>query len=296
MKKQILISAALISAMVLGTACGAAGNANTSEKPAAESQAAEDTSSVEEAPVEEAEEEAPADEVIDVPADEGTSVSVSALENEMKIEVNYNASTGANWRVYDEEKVEESGEVSYKANDESVGLGGGGIETRTFNATEEGAGSLILKCAQYWEGGQVFGEYLVEYTIDKDLNFQDINVTDITITDSYKLDLLDDTLTLTVDSNNTTGYSWMVNEATNLEVVSNDYEKNEESDAELLGAPGKQVIKFKATETGEADAILVYARGNDEEAAKAYKVKSYVDEENCVTEATLCRVMTAAEC
>ncbi len=67
-------------------------------------------------------------------------------------------------------------------------------------------------------------------------------------------------ITITLDSNPSTGYSWYVSENSeigNLKLVSQDFKQQE---TKKVGAGGRQVFKFKAARKGEATLILEYER------------------------------------
>lgn len=75
-----------------------------------------------------------------------------------------------------------------------------------------------------------------------------------------------DGLTIELDSNPSTGYRWMIDETsmpTDLELLSKAFI---EPDADLVGAPGKQVFLFEATSTGAGILRLEYLRPFDEPA------------------------------
>jgi inhibitor of cysteine peptidase len=67
------------------------------------------------------------------------------------------------------------------------------------------------------------------------------------------------TLTIKLEGNPTTGYSWEVVESEGA-IVQQVGEPEFEADSDLLGAPGTQTLRFEAVETGQMELKLVYQR------------------------------------
>jgi len=70
---------------------------------------------------------------------------------------------------------------------------------------------------------------------------------------------------LVLESNPTTGYSWQLAEPLDedvVELVSSEFEKKtpEESEGEIVGAPGEEVWTFEAIAEGETEITLEYVR------------------------------------
>ena len=71
-----------------------------------------------------------------------------------------------------------------------------------------------------------------------------------------------DTLTLILKSNPTTGYSWVfenLNYESTLELISSDY-VGDLVPEEICGAGGKQILVFKAIKQGVSDINIIYVR------------------------------------
>jgi len=67
------------------------------------------------------------------------------------------------------------------------------------------------------------------------------------------------TLTIKLEGNPTTGYSWEVVES-NDAILQQVGEAEFEPESDLLGAPGTQTLRFEAMETGQMELKLVYRR------------------------------------
>jgi inhibitor of cysteine peptidase len=67
------------------------------------------------------------------------------------------------------------------------------------------------------------------------------------------------TLTIKLEANPTTGYTWEVVE-TEGAILRQVGDPEFEADSDLLGAPGTQTLSFEATEAGHMELRLVYHR------------------------------------
>lgn len=73
---------------------------------------------------------------------------------------------------------------------------------------------------------------------------------------------VEDTVIIRLESNPTTGYSWILNENTDTSIVSmvdSEYIQSAE-DEELVGAGGHEVLTFKAVSKGKTSIVLNYER------------------------------------
>ena len=89
-----------------------------------------------------------------------------------------------------------------------------------------------------------------------------------------------DKITITLCSNPTTGYQWdyeIVGEDTLME---EDHDFQEPEDEELMGAPGKDIWTFEATDVGTAEIRMEYSRSfeSSEQAEWTYVVYVTVQE------------------
>ena len=90
------------------------------------------------------------------------------------------------------------------------------------------------------------------------------NVTQITASDNGKQISIEpgDVITITLESNPTTGYSWQVLEIDNAILVQDgapEY-KQDSGSAGLVGAGGTETFRFKAAEPGQTSLKLGYMR------------------------------------
>lgn len=68
-------------------------------------------------------------------------------------------------------------------------------------------------------------------------------------------------LSIRLGSNPSTGFSWVVDfDKQYIELISEEFEENGGGASGLVGAPGKQVFKFKGIQTGQTDIIFSYIR------------------------------------
>lgn len=67
------------------------------------------------------------------------------------------------------------------------------------------------------------------------------------------------TVTVTLKSNPTTGYSWQVSQTEELFQVSRSYLQNEHPEG-MVGAGGNETFKFIPLKTGRTEVTLTYAR------------------------------------
>jgi len=85
-----------------------------------------------------------------------------------------------------------------------------------------------------------------------------------------------DRFDLRLESNATTGYSWVLDEASTGDVVELADEAYIEPDTDALGAPGEQVFTFEAVEPGTTTLRLEYVRPFEDEPAPAEMVELVV--------------------
>jgi predicted secreted protein len=65
---------------------------------------------------------------------------------------------------------------------------------------------------------------------------------------------------ITLDSNPTTGYEWQIASVSNPDVVGFVSSQYIPPESQLLGAAGKQILTFNATQEGNATVMLQYVR------------------------------------
>lgn len=71
------------------------------------------------------------------------------------------------------------------------------------------------------------------------------------------------TMTLSLDSNPTTGYSWTATQDTELFDISDEYIENQHEDG-MVGVGGRQVFTLEPKASGTTDVIFTYARSWEE--------------------------------
>ena len=83
-----------------------------------------------------------------------------------------------------------------------------------------------------------------------------------------------DTLTLRLESNGTTGYSWAVTRLpSNLRLTGEESEAPPQTDPPIAGAPGAQVFRFAATGPRRGTLRLAYRRaGSERRAAETFRL------------------------
>jgi inhibitor of cysteine peptidase len=86
------------------------------------------------------------------------------------------------------------------------------------------------------------------------------------------------TLTIKLEGNPTTGYSWEVVE-TEGAILQQVGEAEFEPESDLLGAPGTQTLRFEAVDTGKMELKLVYRRSweTDVEPLETFTVQVTVE-------------------
>jgi inhibitor of cysteine peptidase len=68
-------------------------------------------------------------------------------------------------------------------------------------------------------------------------------------------------LTVALESNPTTGYSWKYDyDKTILNLVNEEYKADSKADKQLVGAGGTQLTKFKALKSGQTAVTFTYRR------------------------------------
>lgn len=92
---------------------------------------------------------------------------------------------------------------------------------------------------------------------------------------------VEDTVVIRLESNPTTGYSWILDEKTDTSIVSvvdSEYVQSGE-DEELVGAGGHEIFTFKALTGGNTVIILNYERPweEDEEPLETFEINISVN-------------------
>lgn len=107
-----------------------------------------------------------------------------------------------------------------------------------------------------------------------------------------------DTITIKIPENATTGYTWMIENAENMEQISDEFEpatnESEDPDAQLAGAGGTRILVFKVT-GAEPVVHLNHGRSWDASTYKAYTLNVEADENMNIYSASFCQVVNNAE-
>jgi inhibitor of cysteine peptidase len=90
-----------------------------------------------------------------------------------------------------------------------------------------------------------------------------------------------DTVVIRLESNPTTGYSWILDEKTDTSIVSaadSEYVQSVK-DEELVGAGGHEIFTFKAASKGKTSIVLNYERPweEDEEPLETFEINISVN-------------------
>ena len=98
------------------------------------------------------------------------------------------------------------------------------------------------------------------------------NITELTFDNKGSSVVLEkgDKINIKLESNPTTGYSWILSKETDTTIVSLIDSKfvQTEKEEELVGAGGYEVFTFQAKKSGQTEIILAYQRSWEEEELK----------------------------
>jgi predicted secreted protein len=211
------------------------------------------------------------------PALGGNSTLEVELGSTFTLEMDANPSTGFQWSLA---APLNAGIVSLIGK-EYTGpatdmVGAPGKEIWTFRAVGNGAEVISLAYSQPWDEEtppavtKVFNVNVVPaapetptYTIPTFTILPTFTTIPITPSGRQVVLSVGGTLTLTLESNASTGYAWRLDSISDPAVVayvSNEYVPPEpvEGDMMIVGAPGEEVWKFRATASGQATIKMSY--------------------------------------
>jgi predicted secreted protein len=142
---------------------------------------------------------------------------------------------------------------------ESSAPGARGNDVWTFEALSQGTSTIFMECKQPWnpsgQPAQVFGLIVVVNTsiivnVDASYSGQEVEIT------------LNDCLTVTLDSNPSTGFQWSqqaeISDPAVLAQTDYRYVPPPESNPPIAGAPGKDIWTFKALNQGTSTISMEY--------------------------------------
>ena len=205
--------------------------------------------------------------------DNGKTIKVK-VGDVIRVKLKSNRTTGYSWALTGktDAKVLKSGEVEYKVDEHPAGMVGvGGNDFCTFTALAPGKTEIALGYARPWEKdkepAQAF-KLTVEVEADAkaatDAKAAPAVAKEVRLNDgdngkTVKV-AVDGTVTLTLESNPTTGFSWIgVDKADKdiLKLERNDYKQNA-SPAGMVGVGGRDTIVYRALKKGKAKIDLTY--------------------------------------
>ena len=208
--------------------------------------------------------------------DNGKTLKVK-VGDVIRVKLKSNRTTGYSWALTGktDAKVLKSGEVEYKVDEHPAGMVGvGGNDFCTFTALAPGKTEIALGYARPWEKdkepAQAF-KLTVEVEADaKAAPAADAKAAAPAAAKEVRLNdgdngktvkvAVDGTVTLTLESNPTTGFSWTgvdkVDKAI-LKLERNDYKQNA-SPAGMVGVGGRDTIVYRALKKGKAKIDLTY--------------------------------------
>ena len=211
--------------------------------------------------------------------DNGKTLKVK-VGDVIQIKLKSNRTTGYSWALTGktDAKVLKSGEVEYKVDEHPAGMVGvGGNDFCLFTALAPGKTEIALGYARPWEKdkepAQAF-KLTVEVEAAAVAPASDAKAADTKAAPAAAKEVrlndgdngktvkvaVDGTVTLTLESNPTTGFSWIgVDKADKdiLKLERNDY-KEKDHPAGMLGVGGRNTIVYRALKKGKAKIDLTY--------------------------------------
>ena len=211
--------------------------------------------------------------------DNGKTLKVK-VGDVVRIKLRSNRTTGYSWALTGktDAKVLKSGEVEYKVDEHPAGMVGvGGNDFCLFTALAPGKTEIALGYARPWEKdkepAQAF-KLTVEVEAAAVAPASDAKAADTKAAPAAAKEVrlndgdngktvkvaVDGTVTLTLESNPTTGFSWIgVDKADKdiLKLERNDY-KEKDHPAGMLGVGGRNTIVYRALKKGKAKIELTY--------------------------------------
>ena len=205
--------------------------------------------------------------------DDGKSVTVHPGDT-VRIKLKSNRTTGYSWALSGklDEKVLKSEGNEYKVDEHPAGMVGvGGSDVWTFKALAAGKTEIVLGYARPWEKDKAPAQaFKLTVVVDgasapaADAKTASAASKDVRLNDGDNGKTVQvgvgGTVTLTLESNPTTGFSWNKVEDVDksiLKLEKNDY-KQKSSPAGMVGVGGRNTIVYRALKAGKAKIDLIY--------------------------------------
>ena len=208
--------------------------------------------------------------------DNGKTLKVK-VGDVIRVKLKSNRTTGYSWALTGktDAKVLKSGEVEYKVDEHPAGMVGvGGNDFCTFTALAPGKTEIALGYARPWEKGKEPAQAF-KLTVEVEENTTKASATDTkaaatAVAKEVRLNdgdngktvkvAVDGTITLTLETNPTTGFSWTGVDKVDKDIFKlerNDYRQNA-NPAGMVGVGGRTTIVYRALKKGKAKIELVY--------------------------------------
>ena len=208
--------------------------------------------------------------------DNGKTLKVK-VGDVIRVKLKSNRTTGYSWSLTGktDAKVLKSGEVEYKVDEHPAGMVGvGGNDFCTFTALAPGKTDISLGYARPWEKDKEPAQAF-KLTVEVEDNTakaaaDDAKAAAPAVAKEVRLNDGDNgktvkvavggTVTLTLESNPTTGFSWTGVDKVDKDILKlerNDY-KQKESPAGMVGVGGRDTIVYRALKQGKAKIDLTY--------------------------------------
>ncbi len=207
--------------------------------------------------------------------DNGKTLKVK-VGDVIRVKLKSNRTTGYSWALTGktDAKILKSGEVEYKVDEHPAGMVGvGGNDYCTFTALAPGKTEISLGYARPWEKDKEPAQAF-KLTVEVEADAKAAPATDAKAAPAVAKEVrlndgdngktvkvaVDGTITLTLESNPTTGFSWTGVDKVDKDILKlerNDYKQNA-SPAGMVGVGGRDTIVYRALKKGKAKIDLTY--------------------------------------
>lgn len=207
--------------------------------------------------------------------DNGKTLKVK-VGDVIRVKLKSNRTTGYSWALTGktDAKILKSGEVEYKVDEHPAGMVGvGGNDFCAFTALAPGKTEIALGYARPWEKDKEPAQAF-RLTVEVEADAKAAPATDAKAAPAVAKEVrlndgdngktvkvaVDGTVTLTLESNPTTGFSWTGVDKVDKDILKlerNDYKQNA-SPAGMVGVGGRDTIVYRALKKGKAKIDLTY--------------------------------------
>ena len=207
--------------------------------------------------------------------DNGKTLKVK-VGDVIRVKLKSNRTTGYSWALTGktDAKILKSGEVEYKVDEHPAGMVGvGGNDYCTFTALAPGKTEISLGYARPWEKDKEPAQAF-KLTVEVEADAKAAPASDAKAAPAVAKEVrlndgdngktvkvtVDGTVTLTLESNPTTGFSWTGVDKVDKDILKlerNDYKQNA-SPAGMVGVGGRDTIVYRALKKGKAKIDLTY--------------------------------------